>query len=75
MVSTRSPTYLASDAIQASRSENSCSRSSLEPLRTAWPARGAARLDLRSGDWDRHHGHLRHLGQLDVGHRLITAET
>jgi SAM-dependent methyltransferase len=38
-------------------------------------ARGAARLaaDLRSGDWDRRHGHLRQLDELDVGHRLITA--
>jgi SAM-dependent methyltransferase len=38
-------------------------------------ARGAARLsaDLRSGDWDRRHGHLRRLEELDVGYRLITA--
>jgi SAM-dependent methyltransferase len=38
-------------------------------------ARGAARLEgeLRSGEWDRHHGHLRQLDELDVGHRLITA--
>jgi SAM-dependent methyltransferase len=40
-------------------------------------ARGSARLaaDLQSGEWDRRHGHLRHLQQLDVGHRLITAHT
>jgi SAM-dependent methyltransferase len=38
-------------------------------------ARGAARLaaDLSSGDWDRRHGHLRQLEELDVGYRLITA--
>ena len=38
-------------------------------------AKGAARLetDLRSGQWDRQHGHLRQLDQLDVGYRLITA--
>ncbi|HET9075659.1 MAG TPA: class I SAM-dependent methyltransferase [Acidimicrobiales bacterium] len=38
---------------------------------------GAARLeaDLRSGEWDRRHGHLRHLDQLDVGYRLITARS
>jgi hypothetical protein len=38
-------------------------------------ARGAALLaaDLRSGEWDRQHGQLRRLDQLDVGHRLITA--
>jgi SAM-dependent methyltransferase len=38
-------------------------------------AQGSARLaaDLQSGDWDRRHGHLRHLNQLDVGYRLITA--
>ena len=37
--------------------------------------RGSARLlaDLQSGDWDRRHGHLRQLSQLDVGYRLITA--
>jgi SAM-dependent methyltransferase len=40
-------------------------------------ARGSARLaaDLQSGEWDRRHGHLRHLEQLDVGYRLITAHT
>lgn len=38
-------------------------------------ARGAQRLegDLRSGEWDRRHGYLRQLDQLDVGFRLITA--
>jgi SAM-dependent methyltransferase len=38
-------------------------------------AQGSARLaaDLQSGDWDRRHGHLRHLNQLDVGYRLITS--
>ncbi len=38
-------------------------------------AAGAARLgaDLRSGEWDRRHGHLRTLGELDVGYRLVIA--
>jgi hypothetical protein len=38
-------------------------------------AGGASRLsaDLRSGNWDRRHGHLRQLDELDVGYRLITA--
>jgi SAM-dependent methyltransferase len=30
--------------------------------------------DLESGEWDRRHGHLRELGQLDVGLRLVRAE-
>jgi SAM-dependent methyltransferase len=40
-------------------------------------ARGTARLetDLLSGEWDRRHGHLRQLDQLDVGYRLITAQS
>lgn len=40
-------------------------------------ARGAARLaaDLRSGEWDRRHEHLRELDELDVGYRLITARS
>ena len=39
--------------------------------------RGTARLaaDLRSGEWDRRHGHLRQLKELDVGYRLITARS
>jgi SAM-dependent methyltransferase len=37
---------------------------------------GLARLraDLESGEWDRKHGHLRSLPELDVGHRLLVAE-
>jgi SAM-dependent methyltransferase len=37
---------------------------------------GLARLeaDLRSGAWDARHGTLRHLDELDCGHRLIIAE-
>jgi SAM-dependent methyltransferase len=31
-------------------------------------------FDLRSGEWDRRHGHLRQTGELDVGVRLIRAE-
>jgi hypothetical protein len=30
--------------------------------------------DLRSGDWDARHGHLRTQETLDVGLRLVTAE-
>jgi len=39
----------------------------------AW---GLARLeaDLASGAWDRRHGHLRSLPELDLGHRLLIAE-
>ena len=32
------------------------------------------REDLDSGEWDRRYGHLRTLGALDVGLRLVTAE-
>jgi SAM-dependent methyltransferase len=37
---------------------------------------GLARLraDLESGAWDRKHGHLRSLAELDLGHRLLVAE-
>jgi SAM-dependent methyltransferase len=37
---------------------------------------GLARLaaDLESGEWDRRHGHLRSLPELDLGHRLLVAE-
>jgi SAM-dependent methyltransferase len=37
---------------------------------------GLARLeaDLESGAWDRLHGHLRSLPELDLGHRLLVAE-
>ena len=40
-------------------------------------ARGAGALaaDLQSGEWDRRHGHLRHLQELDVGYRLVTARS
>jgi SAM-dependent methyltransferase len=40
-------------------------------------AQGSARLakDLQSGEWDRRHGDLRHLLQLDVGYRVVTAHT
>jgi SAM-dependent methyltransferase len=36
-------------------------------------AEGIARLraDLESGAWDRRHGHLRSLPELDLGHRLV----
>jgi hypothetical protein len=38
-------------------------------------ARGAAALDeaLRSGDWDRAHGALRHLPEWDGSLRLVVA--
>lgn len=40
-------------------------------------ADGAARLaaDLRSGEWDRRHGRLRQLTHLDVGYRIVVAES
>ena len=40
-------------------------------------AEGSARLaaDLRSGEWDRRHGHLRDLPELDVGYRIVTAQS
>jgi hypothetical protein len=40
-------------------------------------ADGSARLegDLRSGEWDRRFGHLRELTELDVGYRLVIAES
>jgi len=51
--------------------------SSLAQLQPAILAKGAARLaaDLHSGEWDRHHGHLRNLSELDVGYRLVTAQS
>lgn len=38
-------------------------------------AAGSARLeaDLRSGEWERRHGHLRGLDELDAGYRLVIA--
>jgi hypothetical protein len=40
-------------------------------------AEGAVRLasDLDSGEWDRRHGHLRKLTELDVGYRLLIAQS
>ena len=37
--------------------------------------RGLARLraDLKSGEWERRHGHLRGLDELDLGYRLVVA--
>jgi hypothetical protein len=29
--------------------------------------------DLRSGEWDRRHGHLRELEEFDVGLRLVVS--
>lgn len=39
--------------------------------------RGTERLraDLESGDWDRHHGHLRQRRELDLGYRVVVAKT
>jgi hypothetical protein len=31
----------------------------------------ALERDLRSGEWDRRHGHLRELDEFDVGLRLV----
>lgn len=38
-------------------------------------ARGTEQLraDLASGDWDRRHGHLREMTELDAGYRLVVA--
>lgn len=33
----------------------------------------ALERDLASGEWDRRHGHLRELDELDVGLRLVVA--
>jgi hypothetical protein len=33
----------------------------------------ALERDLRSGEWDRRHGHLRELEELDVGLRLVVS--
>ncbi|MGZ3419071.1 MAG: class I SAM-dependent methyltransferase [Polyangiales bacterium] len=35
---------------------------------------GRLRADLESGAWDRRHGELRSLSELDLGHRLLVAE-
>jgi SAM-dependent methyltransferase len=35
---------------------------------------GELAADLESGEWDRRHGHLRDLDELDVGLRLVSAE-
>jgi len=39
------------------------------------PVEGLRRLeaDLRSGEWERRHGHVRGLAELDPGYRLVTA--
>jgi len=34
---------------------------------------GSLRADLESGDWERRHGHLRRLDELDLGYRLVVA--
>jgi SAM-dependent methyltransferase len=41
------------------------------PAATVSRAVEALRLDLRSGEWDRRHGHLRELEDCDVGLRLV----
>jgi SAM-dependent methyltransferase len=37
-------------------------------------ALGELRADLESGEWDRRHGHLRELDELDIGLRLLHAD-
>jgi SAM-dependent methyltransferase len=37
------------------------------------PALARLEADLRSGEWDRRHGHLRELAELDLGYRLVVA--
>jgi hypothetical protein len=38
------------------------------------PGLAALRRDLESGAWDRCYGHLRGLPELDLGHRIFSAE-
>jgi hypothetical protein len=38
------------------------------------PGLDALRSDLGSGAWDRAHGHLRMLAEIDLGHRLLIAD-
>lgn len=49
--------------------------SSFAQLAPGVRARATARLRvaLASGEWDRRHGHLRELTELDIGYRLVTA--
>jgi SAM-dependent methyltransferase len=44
------------------------------PAEVAARAVRTLRADLASGEWDRRHGHLRALAQLDVGLRLVSAD-
>jgi hypothetical protein len=44
------------------------------PVDVTERALGRLRRDLDSGEWDRRHGHLRALPELDVGLRLVRAE-
>ena len=37
------------------------------------PAIERLAADLASGDWDRHHGHLRALQEIDLGYRLVVS--
>ena len=37
------------------------------------PGLAALKADLQSGAWDRAHGHLRTLAELDLGHRIFFA--
>jgi hypothetical protein len=37
------------------------------------PGLAALKADLESGAWDRAHGHLRTLPELDLGHRIFVA--
>jgi SAM-dependent methyltransferase len=43
------------------------------PVATVARVVAALERDLRSGEWDRRHGHLRELEQLDVGLQLVVA--
>lgn len=49
----------------------------LAQLPRSYLDQGAARLeaDLRSGEWDRRLGHLRDLTELDMGYRLVVAQS
>lgn len=49
--------------------------SGMRAMDQAVVTRAMARLeaDLRGGEWDRRHGHLRALAELDLGYRLVLA--
>jgi SAM-dependent methyltransferase len=63
------PEMILDPAVRAASS----SFARMEPARLAAAADRLAR-DLGNGDWDRRHGYLRNLPELDIGLRLLVAE-